>query len=432
LESLTRVILATLPNALTFLVLLGTVALVVRRPPRLNEGGAATLGTVAVLLLGTATPGDVWRGAVDTAGILIFLIAMMLVATVAEEAGWFDWAAERAVVLSGGRRWLLFLNLYLFGAIVTLFLSLDVTAIMVAPIVCALVRRARLDPLPFVLACAYVANNASLFLPVSNLTNMLVYSLLGIPFWSFVRLMTLPNLAAMLTNVGLFFVLFRQDLRGRFALPADDASKARIGPAQKVAGLGLIAVVVGLVIFGALGLPLWIPALVGALVLAPLSLVRRDITTRRLVAGVAWPLPFFVIGMDAVVVAADRAGLGAVWGSLLPPAGEATSLGRLLIVPFGTALGANLVNNLPMALVAITGLTGRTGPEQVAPAFASLIGTNVGPNVTVFGSLATMLVLQAARRYGIEVRSRTYLVVGLLTTPPMIVAATTVLWLLSR
>jgi arsenical pump membrane protein len=419
-------------QALTLLVLLGTIALVAAQPGGLKPGVAAVGGTVLVLLLGTATLRDVGQAAMATAQVLLFLVAMMVVATIVEAAGCFEWAAERAVALSHGDGRRLFFNLYLLGAVVTLFLSLDVTAIMLAPVVMALVRRARLSPLPYIMAVAYVANTASLFLPVSNLTNMLVYGLLRVPFWDFVRLLALPNLAAIAVNLAIFWWLFRPELRVRFSLPVP-ADRSKVDPSgQRIVGGGLALVVLGLLVFGALGLPLDWPALAGAIGLGAVALARGEISGRRLLAGVAWTLPLFVIGMDVVVLAAYRAGVATIWRAVLAAGGSGPSFVGLLAVTAATALGSNLVNNLPMALVAIAGLSSGHQPVQPAIAFAALIGTNVGPNVTIFGSLATMLVLHAASRGGWRIGGGDYLRVGLLTTPPMLLAAVSILWILTR
>jgi arsenical pump membrane protein len=414
----------------TFVVLAATISLIVVRPRWLNEGIIASAGALAVIALGTATFADVRRGFVDTVGILGFLIAMMVVATVAEYAGVFEWAAGEAARLSRGRGRLLFVNLYLLGALVTLFLSLDVTAIMVAPVVVALVQRARLSPWPFILSVAFVANTASLFLPVSNLTNMLVYGLLHIPFWDFVRLMFLPNLAAMAVNVAVFLVVFRDEIPGRFSLPIEVGTGTR-AKGFRVALVGLGLVVIGLVGFGMLGLPLYLPAVVGAIVLAPLAVARDGVPVRALLAGIAWPLPLFVVGMYTIVAAAGRLGLNDLWHAVLTGAGPAPSLLNLWTLTFATALGSNLVNNLPMALVAIAGLE---SARPIAPvsAFAALIGTNIGPNVTIFGSLATMLVVRAAGRRRVAIGGWSYLAIGLITTPPMLLVAGTVLWALAR
>lgn len=417
-------------EAATFFILAAAVALIVLRPRQVNEGMIAVTGALGVLALGTATIGDVRRGFVDTVGVLGFLIAMMVVATVAEHAGVFTWAAGEAARLSRGNGQLLFINLYLLGAIVTLFLSLDVTAIMVAPVVVALVQRARLSPWPFVMSVAYVANTASLFLPVSNLTNMLVYGLLRVPFWDFVRLMAVPNLAAMAVNVVVFLLIFRREIPRCFVVP-EDAAKIAHGRGFRIALVGLILVVVAMVGFGLLGLPLYVPALIGALVLAPWAVARGDLSARAILAGVAWSLPLFVVGMYTIVSAADRVGLGDLWRAVLRSAGPSPTLPEIWKLAFATALGSNLVNNLPMALVAIAGLQS-AGPVAPVSAFAALVGTNIGPNVTVFGSLATMLVLRSAGRSRLTIGGWSYLAIGLITTPLMMLAATTVLWLLAR
>jgi arsenical pump membrane protein len=419
-------------DLLTFAVLALTIVLIALQPSRLNEGLTASIGAIAVLAIGSARPADVWRGVVDTAPVLVFLVAMMVVSTIAQEGGCFDWAAHQAIVLSRQRARLLFLNLYLLGAMVTVFLSLDVTAIMIAPIVCVVIHRARLPPLPFVLACAYVANTASLFLPVSNLTNMLVYSLLAVPFWTFVQLMTLPNLAAMLVNLLVFGLLFGRAIPDRFELTEPSTAFSTRPSRLRVAAIGLGGVILGLLAFGALGWPLYLPAVIGAGSLAAVALLRRDLTARRIAVGIAWPLPPFVIGMYVVIEAANRVGLSAIWGQILISENASTTLGGLLTIAFGTALGSNLVNNLPTALIAIAGLATLPTGHLVGPAFASLIGTNVGPNITSFGSLATMLVLNTARHYRIRISTASYLAVGLITTPLMLLAATGTLWLLIR
>ena len=420
--------MGVLSSPLTIAVLMGTILILIVRPRHVNEGFAATLGALAVLALGSATPSDVLRGTEQTAGILVFLLSMMVVVVIAEDAGFFEWSASAAIGLSKGSGHLLYLNLYLLGALVTIFLSLDVTAIIIAPIVCALVRRARLAPLPFVMGCAYVANTASLFLPVSNLTNMLVYSLLHVPFWAFVRWMTIPNLVAMAVNLAVFFVVFRRSIPLRFILPDDNCDFKIDRTRLAIAGFGLGAVVVGLLVFGALGLALYVPALVGALLMTLFALARGDITAERLIGGVAWSLPLFVIGMYTIVVAAERAGMGALWGGVMnAPVGSA-SFGELVGIAMATTVGSNLVNNIPMSLVVIAGLGSSNSVAPSLTALVSLIGTNVGPNVTIFGSLATMLVLHAARRNGYWIDPWQYLRIGLLTVPLMVLAATLGFW----
>lgn len=403
------------------LILAVTILLIAARPRGLGEGLAAAFGAVLMIAAGRATPADVGMAAQATERILLFLLGMMVVSAVVDEAGFFDWAAHAAIRASGGRGRLLYVYLYLLGAAITIFLSLDVTAIVFTPIVCASALRLRLKPAPFVFASAFVANTASLTLPVSNLTNMLVYDLLGIDFWSFVRYMAVPNLAALAVNLGIFLALFWSDIPDRFDVPK---SPTRSGAERRflvAAGVGLGAVVVSLVIAGFAGWPLHEAALVGGLGLAALGLGSGRVRPSTIRRGIAWQLPLFVIGMYVVVLGADRAVLGPLWGELLRLGAAQPTLG-VVALAFGTGLGANLVNNIPMSLVAITALQSLPGPRELL-SFAAVIGTNLGPNVSVFGSLATMLVLTAARQRGIRITPGEYFRVGLLTTPPMIAAA---------
>jgi len=416
--------MASFAAPLAVVILAGTVVLIAWRPLGLREGLAATLGASLMIVAGLAGLADVGQAARDTAGIMVFLVGMMIVATVADEAGFFEWVAAGAIRSAKGRGRLLYVYLYLLGAMITLFLSLDVTAIIFTPIVCALALRLRLKPLPFVLSSAFVANSASLVLPVSNLTNMLVYDLLGIDFWAFVRHLVLPNLVALGINLGVFLLLFRKQIPRLYSMEKQAEPEVN-QQFRVVAGLGLGLVVVGLLIAGFAGWPLWTVAVLGAVGLSGIGLWWGQIDVGTLRRGIAWQLPFFVVGMYVVVAAVNRVALSALWTDLLSTCQAHQGVGALVLA-FGTGAGANLVNNLPMSLVAIGALK-TLGAGHDVLSFAALIGTNLGPNVTVFGSLATMLILQSARRRGIQVSAGEYLRIGVLTTPPMILAATLVL-----
>ena len=141
---------------------------------------------------------------------------MMIVTGIAERAGVFDTLAIRAARSARGSGHLLLLNVFILGALITAFLSLDVTIIVLTPIVYAVVDRLGIDPLPYLFACAFVANTASLFLPMSNLTNILVYDLLHLSFGHFAAVMFLPNLAALAVNIGAFFLIFRSRIPRHF------------------------------------------------------------------------------------------------------------------------------------------------------------------------------------------------------------------------
>ena len=407
---------------LSAVIFLLTLALIFLRPRGMNEATGACIGAVAMLALRLVTPGDCAHILAETANVLLFLIGMMLVTGVVEHAGVFDALAVRAARLSRGDGRLLLLNVFLLGTLVTAFLSLDVTIIVVTPIVYALTERLGIEPLPYLFACAFVANTASLFLPISNLTNILIYDLLHLSFVQFATVMFLPNLAALAVNIGIFFAIFRHQLPRRFATTA--LTNGAPAPGFAIAAVGLGVVLAALLAFGLLALPLAIPACVGAAALAIIAMTRRIVTGHALVGSVSWSLFPFVIAMFTVMRGLERA-----WLPHLRTIPSGRGLGTLLVIAFGTGIGANVVNNVPMIAAMISLLRAVATPVPDHLAFATLIGTNIGPSVLTFGSLATMLWLALVRKRGVEVSARAYLRIGLITTPPMLLAATVTLWL---
>lgn len=393
------------------------------RPRDLSEAASACIGAALMLLFRLATPRDVLNILRETANVLLFLLGMMIVTCVAERGGVFDALAVIAARFSRGSGRLLLVNVFLLGALITAFLSLDVTVIVLTPIVYAVTTRLRIDPRPYLFACAFVANTASLFLPVSNLTNILMYDLLHLSFGRFLTVMFLPNLGALAVNIGIFFGIFRKRIARRFAARLDAPEQP---PGFSVAALGLGAVLVGLLVCGFGAVPLAFPALVGAVVLGAYALSRRLVAPRALVQGVSWPLFPFVIAMFIVIRGVERA-----WLPHLGTLPTGSDLPTLLGIAFGTAVGANLINNIPM-VAAMIRLLQAVHPIPEPAAFATLIGTNIGPSIITFGSLATMLWLALVRKRGLNVTARSYLRVGIVTTPPMLLAATFILWAVLR
>lgn len=418
------------PATMAIAILLATVTLIVTRPGGFSEGWAAMLGAGAMLLLKLARLADLRAVVSEVAGVLLFLLGMMVLTAAAEPSGLFDLLALRRARAARGSGYALFAGVFLLGAAITALLSLDVTVLVLTPIVYALAARARLDALPYVYACTFVANTGSLLLPISNLTNLLVYGLLGLGFAQFVGLMLFPQLVALVVNGAVLFLLFRGRLPRRFdrcALeglePDDDANYLRIATAV------LTTTLLALVVCGLRTWPIYPPALAGGGLLLAIALARRRLSPRQAVRQVSWSLFPFVIGMFTVI-----RGVEAAW---LPRLGsgaqlDAHGLPALLITAFGTALGANLVNNVPMVAGMIQ-LLGHASPAARQPlALATVLGANLGPVVTPFGSLATLLWLTIVRRKGEEVTMIGYMKVGALVAPPVLLAATLALAVVLR
>lgn len=424
-------------------IFVATLSLILWRPKGIREVWFAASGAVCALLLGSVAWTDVVQLLTETGPVLAFLAGMLVVGFVADQAGVFVWLARHIARMSRGSGRRLFVGLYLAGVFVTVWFSLDTTAVILAPIVFTLVRSLGIPALPFVMATTYVANTASLLLPVSNLTNLIVWNRFQIPFWRYAAVMALPALAAIIINLILFLGLFRKDIPRRFS--PDGLASLTIDSGTDVLGGGgkagerrlvrclaaLTGILVGIGVAPFLGWELWIVAVVGGAVLAGQEIIGGRLKPWQLVTGISWDLLPFVFSLFLILRAVGQSGLTDVVQSVLVDPESGDSLGRLLFIAATSALGSNLINNLPMVLVAVDSLavpvfTGQIGMSSV---YAALLGTNLGPNLTVIGSLATMLSLSIIEGRGLRVPGLLYLKIGLVTVPLLLLGSVASLWL---
>lgn len=428
--------------AVAALILVGTIVAVLVRPLRLHEAWWAGLGAGLMAAFGLVGPADAATVLGETASVLLFLAGVLVAGAVAERAGVFALAALWTARRTGQSARRLFVGLYLVGAIVATLLSLDAAAVVLTPIVFTLVRQGRLPALPFAFLCAYVANTASLLLPVSNLTNLLVQARFRLPFWEFARVMALPALLAAGANLAFLYGRFRGQLSGGLDVEALEVQVRLLkrSPFLRWSLALLTLTLVGLGAAGAAGFPLWPVAMAGGAALASLALARREVRPVFFARSISWGLLPFVVGLFLVIRGAENGGLtrqllamtgarAALAGSADPRAGThvpaTPSMADLTSLALGTAVGSNFVNNIPMTLLGMSaaGNLGAYGP------YALLLGVNLGPNLTVVGSLATMLALNIARQHGLDLRGWDYLKLGLAAMPISLAAGLAGLWL---
>ncbi|WP_024817217.1 SLC13 family permease [Arthrobacter sp. 31Y] len=349
------------------------------------------------------------------APILGFVVAMTVVTELVSEAGAFQWIARRVRGWGRGRSVLLWLLLALFATLSTIFLSLDTTAVLLTPVVVTVARQAGLPVLPFALTTVWLANTASLLLPISNLTNLLAqHNLGGISPAQFAQLMWAPSLAAVLVPLAFIAIVFRRELLKTYALdsarPAQSASST--AAADKVL-LAVSAVVLVLLIPALVsGAAIWIPATAAAVILAAAFAIRRPKVLK--VTLIPWSLLLFTCGLFLVVEATQYLGASLLLGQV---AGDGSGFVELLRLAMTGALGSNVVNNLPAYLLAEP-LAG--SPERMA---ALLVGVNAGPLITPWASLATLLWHDRLVRMNVLITWKGYAVFGLIVAPLTIAAA---------
>ncbi|WP_100812917.1 SLC13 family permease [Microbacterium lacus] len=367
--------------------------------------GAVLLGVGAVAVMtGVLPASDAFEIFDRVWPILLFVMAVTVVAELASIAGVFDIAASVLARLGRGRTWVLWFLVVALAVVATAFLSLDTTAVLLTPVIISIARARRLDPLPFAFATVWLANTASLVLPVSNLTNLLAVHRLGeADTVTFVALLGPSALVAIVASVVLLGLCFFRGLRGRYG----DAPPPRVHdrPLLITAGI-VVAVLLPLLVSG---LEPWIPAVAAAVVLSAIFLWRSPRTMR--VGLVPWQLVLFASGLFLTVGAIEALGSAAVFGALTGTGEDLFSLWRVAGIGM---LGANVINNLP-AYLALESAAG--SPVRLA---ALLIGVNAGPLITPWASLATLLWHQRLHALGVDVPWRRYVVLGLVGAPVIV------------
>jgi arsenical pump membrane protein len=347
------------------------------------------------------------------APILVFLASITVVAELADAAGVFEAAAAVAARHGRGSVRRLWLLVVLLAAVTTVLLSLDTTAVLLTPVVLALASRLSVRPWPLALATVWLANTASLLLPVSNLTNLLLVNRLGWSAGHYAARMWLPALVAVGVSVALLGWLLRASLTGGYR------DRAAEPPSDRVlfgAGVGVCVAVGPLFV---VGVPPWLVGVVAAALLAAAFGWRRRSALRW--SLLPWRLVVVTLALFTVVGVLQQHGLT---GWLDRVAGTGLGLGGLLRLSFTAALGSNLVNNLP-AYLALEPVAA-SSPERL---LALLVGTNLGPLVTLWGSLATLLWRERCRARGVDIRASGFAVAGLLGAPVLVAATTATVWL---
>ncbi|KQQ04280.1 MULTISPECIES: SLC13 family permease [unclassified Rathayibacter] len=367
--------------------------------------GAVLLVLGAVAVLTGVLPLDALGELVErTAPILAFVVAVTVVAELASEAGVFTVVAERAAVWGRGRTPVLWLLVVVMAIVSTVFLSLDTTAVLLTPVVVLLAAHVKVSPLPFAMATVWLANCASLLLPVSNLTNLLAERRLGVDSpLAFASLTALPALVAAAVPVLILAVRYRRELAGRY-VPGE---RTPVEDRVLLVGAGIVVALLLPALVS--GLEVWIPAAVAALALVVLFAVRRRGVLR--LSLLPWQLVVFASGLFVAMEAAHQLGLGA---ALAVVAGEGSDVGDLLRLAGSGAVASNLVDNLP-AYLALEPVA--SDPVRLV---ALLIGVNAGPLITPWASLATLLWHQRLTALGVAVSWRQYALLGAVAVVPTV------------
>jgi arsenical pump membrane protein len=387
---------------------------VILRPLRIPEAFWAVAGACALVGLGLLPIDAAAEGIGKGVDVYLFLTGMMLLAELARQEGLFDWLAAWAASLARGSASRLFGLVYGVGIIVTVFLSNDATAVVLTPAVSAVTRAAKVEqPLPYLYICAFIANAASFVLPISNPANLVIYGSHLPPLLEWLPRFALPSVL----SIAVTYALLRWTQRAALRQAASaDTQVPTLSPAGKMTAGGIAATAVVLMLASAFDVQLGLPTCVAGLATMIAVTVMLRSSPWRFLREVSWGVIPLVAGLFVLVEALDRSGVIHAVSDYLKAETQRSAMFAAAGSGILVGLVSNLINNLPAGLIAGMAVQAANVPQDVSSAV--LIGVDLGPNLSVTGSLATILWLTALRRDGVHIKARDFLKLGLVVMPP--------------
>jgi arsenical pump membrane protein len=395
-----------------------SIVLMLVRPRGIAEVWWIAGGSLLLIALRLVPLKLAGRAVAEGSDVYLFLTGMMLLAELAREQGVFDWISAAAVRRAKGSCSRLFLLVYAVGTVVTIFLSNDATAVVLTPAILAVIRKAKISPLPYLFVCALIANAASFVLPISNPANLVVFHTGMPPLGQWLLAFGVPSVLSIVATYGAMRWYFRKDLCQQIEC---EVAPVELASGGKLVLVGLALMVAVLLTASAMKKDLGLPTCLAALVITAVAMVQSKSSPLKLLREISWGTILLVAGLFVMVDAMESQGALQVtqawlaWAQKLAPAAGA------LVVGFFVGVANNLVNNLSLGLIA--GGTIHAAQVKGLLTNAVMIGVDLGPNLSVTGSLATILWLLALRKEGLDVSVWKFLKLGLIAMPIALAAA---------
>ena len=405
-------------HLLLLLIVSISILLMLIRPRNIPEGYWIGGGVLLLLLLRLVSWHLAARAALKALDVCLFLIGMMLLSELAREHGVFDWLSSVAVRRANGSCSRLFALVYAAGTFVTIFMSNDATAVVLTPAILTAVRKARVDPLPYLFVCALIANAASFLLPISNPANLVVFHSQMPPLGRWMQSFGVPCLISIAITFIVMRWLFRNELSDRIEFQVEAVPLRSDG---KLVLAGLAVTVIVLLAVSSLGMDLGLPTCLVALVVTAAVSIKARSNPWGLAREISWSTLGLVAGLFVMVEAMESIGAMHRTQEWLAQAQELGPTAGTFVTGFAVGIANNLINNLPLGLIA--GSTLQAAHARGLFADAVLIGVDLGPNLSITGSLATILWLIALRKEKVDVSFWSFLKVGAVTMPVALLAS---------
>lgn len=402
-----------------------TLVFIIWQPKGLQIGTTAVVGAVAAVILGVVSLEDVWTVTSIVWDATLAFIGIIILSMVLDEIGFFEWAALKMVRLSRGNGNLMFVYMMILGALVAAFFANDGAALILTPIILAKMKYLKLNPVAmfaFLMAGGFIGDSASNPLVISNLTNIVTAGYFNLGFWEYSRTMFLPNLLSIIASIVVLWLFFRKDIPKHIDVEnlATPESAIKNMTMFRLSWWFLGLLMIGYFIGDAYHLPVSVFALGGALVFLAIAAYFKATKPIMTIKAAPWQVVWFSIGLYVVVYGLKNGGLTTYLAGVIM---ELQSMGNVYAVigtGFLSAILSSVMNNMPTVMIMDISIE-QAGNSALA--YANIIGCNLGPKMTPIGSLATLLWLHVLAQKGVKIGWGEYMKVGLIVTPPVLLAA---------